>query len=185
LAANNHSAGVTVWRLATLAWAGEIFFLSTASFSGHHSRSLLAGLLNLLHLTVPEDTLDLLNTISRKSGHLSEYAILCFLIFRSFEGTGVRCWHPRQAAWSIAVAGAYSLTDEFHQSFVPGRHSSIFDCGTDTTGAAIAMLAVYVFSRFSGTNLGSPQKRLTPQPLTPGEQTSLAHNSHGPRTESH
>jgi VanZ family protein len=41
------------------------------------------------------------------------------------------------------VAGAYSLTDEFHQTFVPGRGPSLIDCGIDTTGAALGALVFY------------------------------------------
>jgi VanZ family protein len=44
--------------------------------------------------------------------------------------------------WCVFIAAAYSLTDEFHQMFVPGRHASLMDCGVDTTGAAIAVAIV-------------------------------------------
>jgi len=47
----------------------------------------------------------------------------------------------RRAAWCVLAAGLYSLTDEFHQIFVPGRHASLLDCGLDTLGASVAMLA--------------------------------------------
>ena len=36
------------------------------------------------------------------------------------------------------VAAVYSLTDEWHQTFVPSRTASLFDCGFDSVGAAIA-----------------------------------------------
>ena len=58
-------------------------------------------------------------------------------------------WRPRQASWCVVVASAYSLTDELHQVFSPGRHASLIDCGIDTTGAAIAMVLVYGCSRLS------------------------------------
>jgi hypothetical protein len=31
--------------------------------------------------------------------------------------------------------------DEYHQSFVPGRHASFADCGIDSIGAALGILA--------------------------------------------
>jgi VanZ family protein len=43
----------------------------------------------------------------------------------------------------VLLAGLYSLTDEFHQRFVPGRGPSIVDCGFDTIGAMLGMLIVY------------------------------------------
>src|SRR5205823_10555831 len=49
-------------------------------------------------------------------------------------------WRPRRALGCVLVAGAYSLADEFHQTFVPGRTPSLADCGIDTTGAALGAL---------------------------------------------
>jgi VanZ family protein len=142
-----NNSNIIAWRLATLAWAIWIFGMSTASFGDQQSRSMLARILSFQPLNVSEPTLNLLNALSRKVGHLSEYAVLCFLIYQSLaDATGWR-WHPRRAVWSLALAAAYSLTDEFHQIFVPGRHASLFDCGIDTIGAAIAMLLVYAVSR--------------------------------------
>ena len=36
----------------------------------------------------------------------------------------------------------YSLTDEFHQSFVPNRHPDVFDLATDFAGAVTALFIV-------------------------------------------
>ncbi|MFH1908814.1 MAG: VanZ family protein [Chloroflexota bacterium] len=41
------------------------------------------------------------------------------------------------AAWLLAVL--YASGDEFHQSFVAGRHASLVDVGVDALGAAIAL----------------------------------------------
>jgi len=136
------------WWLATLAWAAEIFYLSTPTFSGSFSQSLLTQLLDSLHLSVSPDILDVLDSMLRKFAHLTEYAIFGLLLYGSFgQKDGFR-WRPRQASWCVVVACAYSLTDELHQVFSPGRHASLIDCGIDTTGAAIAMLLVYGGSRF-------------------------------------
>jgi VanZ family protein len=41
-----------------------------------------------------------------------------------------------------AVVGAalYGVTDEFHQSFVPGRDASVFDLIVNTIGATVAVV---------------------------------------------
>jgi VanZ family protein len=44
------------------------------------------------------------------------------------------------AAWIIAVA--YGVTDEWHQSFVPNRHSEMRDLGSDAIGAFAATIVV-------------------------------------------
>ncbi len=43
--------------------------------------------------------------------------------------------------WLLALFMAilFSLSDEFHQSFVQGRTSTLVDVGIDTVGAAIAL----------------------------------------------
>jgi VanZ family protein/glutaredoxin len=43
----------------------------------------------------------------------------------------------------VAAAGcaAFGALDEFHQSFVPGRHSSAMDAMADTVGATLALTA--------------------------------------------
>lgn len=138
-----------VWWLATLAWAAEIFYLSTPTFKGSLSQSLLTQLLNSLQLSVAPDTLDILDSIVRKLAHLTEYAIFGLLLYGCFGRKDRFRWRPRLASWCVVAASAYSLTDELHQVFSPGRHASLIDCGIDTTGAAIAMLLVYGGSRFS------------------------------------
>ncbi len=47
----------------------------------------------------------------------------------------------------FAIAAGYSLTDELHQWFVPGRGASLLDCGIDTSGAGIGMLVIYLRHR--------------------------------------
>ena len=134
------------WRLLTLVWAAHIFFLSTEGFGGEQTRSMLAELLYFLHLRVSADVLEMLHTTLRKLAHLTEYAVFAFLLYRSMGGLGDVRKQRRLVTWCIVVAAAYSLTDEFHQSFVRGRNASLIDCGIDTTGAVIAMLVLYGLS---------------------------------------
>jgi VanZ family protein len=56
-----------------------------------------------------------------KAGHVIGYAMLAISYWRVFG------FHPEQQwlAWLLAVL--YAATDEYHQSFVPFRHSTAFD----------------------------------------------------------
>jgi VanZ family protein len=137
----------SVWRLLALAWAAEIFWMSTGTFAPGFSRSVEWSFLRLLHVHLPTETFLILHAISRKLAHLGEYGLLGFLVYRSLGGQIRVCWQPRLAFWSVVTASVYSLTDEFHQLFARGRGASLFDCGIDTAGAAIAMLLVYAYSR--------------------------------------
>lgn len=73
----------------------------------------------------------------KKGGHMLEYAVLAWLWHRA--------WGQRSTwlAWGLAVV--YAASDEFHQSFVPGRHAQWADVGVDAVGAALGLgLAGYI-----------------------------------------
>ncbi len=78
-------------------------------------------------------------------GHLSVYAVLGALVWWALGGIGVDGW--RRAVLAIAVAALYGVTDEWHQSFVPGRTPDPRDLLADTTGATVAVLVVTWLSR--------------------------------------
>jgi VanZ family protein len=48
---------------------------------------------------------------------------------------------------ALLIASAYAATDEYHQSFVTGRHASPLDWAIDVAGAATAIIAVRRFAR--------------------------------------
>lgn len=75
-----------------------------------------------------------MDRIIKKSGHIFEYAVLSFWVWYAFEFRKDRRW----LAWFIAVL--YAATDEFHQSFVPGRFPSVWDVAIfDNLGALISL----------------------------------------------
>lgn len=131
------------WRVLTVAWAGVIFYLSTEAFSGSFSAWLLAQFLGLLHISVSPTTFSTLHLLLRKLAHLIEYAIFGLLLYRSISNSPEFEWRARAAGWAVLAAALYALTDEFHQSFEPGRNASLMDCGIDTAGAALALLGIY------------------------------------------
>ena len=75
--------------------------------------------------------------VGRKIVHASEYAFLCFLWWRALR-TRMDRTTALLPAWAIATA--YAVTDEFHQRFVTGRHSSWVDVCIDSMGAALFVL---------------------------------------------
>ena len=51
---------------------------------------------------------------------------------------------------ACAIASAYGVLDEWHQSFVPGRYASLTDVALNVVGAALGIwLAVWIGSRAS------------------------------------
>jgi hypothetical protein len=77
--------------------------------------------------------LGVFDLVGRKVVHMTEYGLLWWLWSRAL---GFR--RPLLAA---AIALAYAATDEYHQTFVAGRHGSPVDWGIDAAGVAVAWLA--------------------------------------------
>jgi VanZ family protein len=80
-------------------------------------------------------TLDL---ILRKLVHMLEYALLCFLWWRALRTT--RAGRRQAALLAFALSVGYAATDEYHQTFVEGRHGGVEDVGIDTVGAGAVAL---------------------------------------------
>jgi VanZ family protein len=95
-----------------IAWAAVIFGLSSIP-------SLSSGL-------------GVWDEVLRKGAHITEYAVLGALLFRALG----------RELPSLLIGIAYAATDELHQHFVRGRHSSPFDVAFDACGLALGLLAV-------------------------------------------
>ena len=103
--------------LPPLVVMGFIFFLSAQTSSGDHT---VFGLL------------------LRKLGHVTEYTVLTLCWWRALEGLGVSRDQRVVIALAVAIALVYAATDEFHQTFVSGRHGTPVDVLIDSIGIAIA-----------------------------------------------
>jgi VanZ family protein len=68
--------------------------------------------------------------IARKLVHAAEYGLLWFLLWRALGF--------RAPALAAAIAIAYAASDEYHQTFVEGRHGTPVDLLIDAAGMAIA-----------------------------------------------
>ena len=108
--------------LPPVLWMGVIFILSAQPTLPHH----------------PEALLDL---VLKKAGHMMGYGILAFLLWRAFSrGQGALSRSALVAAFVVSVL--YAASDEYHQSFVPGRNGTPVDVGFDVVGALVALLVV-------------------------------------------
>ena len=114
--ATTRRSALSVW-LPVLLWAGVIFAFSSVP-------SLGTGL----------GTWDL---ILRKLAHVTEYAVLGFLLARAV----------RRPAVAVLLAAGYAVTDEVHQTFVEGRHGAPRDVAIDAFGALVGALLWVRWSR--------------------------------------
>jgi VanZ family protein len=95
-----------------VAWAGLIFVLSSIPDLGTG----LGGW----------------DFVLRKFAHAAEFAVLGFLLARAIG-------RERPA---LALGIAYAVSDEVHQSFVPGRLGSPLDVLVDAVGVVVGVLVV-------------------------------------------
>jgi len=76
----------------------------------------------------------LIDTLMKKGGHMLGYGLLAFSYWFSFD------WERKKRSLVWLFALLYAMTDEFHQSFVSGRHPSMWDVLIfDNLGALISL----------------------------------------------
>ena len=153
--------------LAVLIWMIVIFAFSHQAYSGRETEKYLGDA----------------NVPVRKAGHISEYMILYGLLLwalqkndgrprnqfstktddgdSSYDTTGGEQSKPNRllslistpeiAAFLLSLA--YAASDEWHQSYVPGRSASLTDVTWDTSGVTLGMIILLVVrkKRLSGS----------------------------------
>ena len=108
---------VAAWGPAA-AWAAFLFFLSSRESFG----------------------LDLTSGLD-KVGHFGAYLVLGWLLARGAARLALSAWLP------ILIGAAYGITDELHQTLVPGRSASFGDFVADGLGSVAGVLLYFFFSR--------------------------------------
>ena len=108
--------------LAVAGWLALIFFLSSQS-----------------QLPSPPDPWA--DLIFKKGAHFTVYAVLAVLLRRALP--------PSRWIWALSwiLAVLYAASDEWHQSFVPGRHPQLTDVLIDACGATTGLLIFWWLRR--------------------------------------
>ena len=135
-----------VYILPVLLWMGVIFTLSTGGGSAEKTNPLIN---TLLHRYLPaiaarlsDAQMDRIDFAVRKAAHITEYTILGLLLYRALRGGRSRFRH-RDAALTLLFGVLYAVSDEIHQSFVPGRwavpEDVVIDAGGVIFGLALSL----------------------------------------------
>ena len=75
-----------------------------------------------------------------KALHAAGYAVLGVLALRAFHG-GFRPLRPEPTLYAASAVILWGISDEIHQSFVPGRHASPWDVVADGVGFVLALMS--------------------------------------------
>lgn len=121
---------------------------STALMSAENTSHWLYPLWAKLFGPVSPDRWAVIHHYIRKTGHFTGYGLVSLGFFDAWRTTleprwpvwQVRFW--RAAGLALACTLALASWDEWHQSFIPGRTSSVRDVGIDFCGALTAQLVL-------------------------------------------
>ena len=81
--------------------------------------------------------------VLKKSLHATAYGVLAWLWLRALADLGVRS----AEAWAVGLAIAYAVSDEWHQTLVPGRTGRVLDVLIDAAGALAALAIARALDR--------------------------------------
>ena len=143
-----------------IAWTCFVLFASTASFSASNTSLVIRPLLLWLFPGINEASIDEVHFFIRKTAHFTEYAILALLAARAFRTSTRRGLSKRWWLVSFALVAAVSLLDEYQQSFVPSRTSSIYDSLLDMTGGACALACAALLLTRRRKKFGNPRRTI-------------------------
>lgn len=115
-----------------LIWAPTLFYMALIFFFSH-KEPLLA--------TVAGDWsfpgLD-------KIAHFCEFSLLFFILYRSFYLDNYK--NPEFKSLCLSIL--YSVSDEFHQSFLPYRDCEVGDVIADTAGIVVGFFVLLTYKKY-------------------------------------
>ncbi|HEX9047051.1 MAG TPA: VanZ family protein [Verrucomicrobiae bacterium] len=142
-------AEVLRYWLPVVAWMALVFSASSDAHSYQHSSRLFEPLLRWLFPAMPPATVAEIHHLFRKACHLTEYAIMAWLLWRAMRKpvkNDPRPWSWTEAGVALAVVFVYAASDEWHQMYVPTRTAHFSDVMIDTCGGAVALSFLWLKS---------------------------------------
>ncbi|HUK29559.1 MAG TPA: VanZ family protein [Candidatus Acidoferrum sp.] len=130
-----------------LAVGALISVASTGHFGSAHTSRIIIPMLRWIFPHAQQRTLEFIHHLIRKGAHVFEYSVFSALVWRAIR-FGRDGWRWSWAGWTVVVVAGFSLLDEFHQSFVPGRGASVLDSLLDTCAGALALLVLWQIVRW-------------------------------------
>jgi VanZ family protein len=156
----------------TILYAGFIFYLSAQANLGVPPSAFkipimyeLADIVKSLGLDFVIDIAEYAYWHMDKVAHMFLYFGLGALLHLTFKNSDHVFLRKYAAIFAVIFGVIYGITDEFHQSFVPGRSSSVYDLLADGIGVTIAQI---LFVALILMNLR--RKKETGRETDPGEK---------------
>jgi VanZ family protein len=127
-----------------------IVFESTGIMAAGNTSRWLLPIWEKLFGPITPERWSIVHMYIRKTGHFVGYGLVSLGFFEGWRATF--SGRSKSKGWLFALAAPLALLstlalaswDEWHQSFLPGRTSSIFDVGIDLSGAIVAHIVLLV-----------------------------------------
>ena len=126
-------------------WMGFIFYMSHQSGEKSSEQSqFVLYIFNLIGLNLDSYLGDLATFIIRKGAHFTEYFILFIL---AYNVVSLYVDNKKARIYSILIVFLYACSDEFHQSFIPGRAAAFKDVMIDTSGGILGYICATLYNK--------------------------------------
>lgn len=165
------------WILVIL-WMSIIFYLSSMNTVESNTKSkdtintvidttiTTTNNIGLTDKNIPEEKeqqlIDILNKPLRKCAHASVYFILSILLLNALLTSHYKFKkkYSLTIILTILLCFLYAITDEYHQTFIPGRTGQLSDILIDTIGSTLSLILIsIIYHKKSNHN---PNKTLHP-----------------------
>lgn len=173
---NKSLAKKIIYIALIILWMGVIFALSNMGAEGSGQQSIeLSKLLvdngaNILHnigiiKEMPareelDSIIEFIHPPVRKCAHAVEYFVLALLLMMALRDKDT--WHlemSKSVILTLLICLIYSISDELHQYFIPGRSCEFTDCINDVLGATVGII-VYIICHKIHHLIRQPKKAL-------------------------
>lgn len=104
------------------------------------------------------DMVELMHTPVRKVAHMTEYAILCILLFVPMKMTIKNKEVGRLLLIAFIICVLYAAFDEIHQLFVDGRSGRFSDVIIDSIGASFGLGVVFCINKLAHSKIVGKSK---------------------------
>lgn len=128
-----------------------IFYLSSKSSLGDPGAILDMGIIrSIIHYFEGSDLKFILYPLvifyqyPDKAAHMILYAGFGLLLFYTINNSSNPAFRDHAFLLAIIIGIIYGASDEFHQSFVPGRSASIWDLAADFLGVSTAQTIIFI-----------------------------------------
>lgn len=132
------AVGITVISVESTVWLGA-----------DHTSGPLRRIYEMIFGAVNDPSWNVIHHYIRKTGHFIGYGFIDLAWLRAWWMSLPRSRFFPDALMALAGTAAIAICDEWHQSFLPNRTSSLWDVLIDCSGAVVLCLLTYAIVRLT------------------------------------